>query len=178
MFGDRIRDDAAALVASLRQRGISVMVVSGDAAGTVRHVSETIGAEEWFAEVLPEAKQSVVEKLQARGKRVVMLGDGVNDGPALAQADLGIAMGSGASLAMKASSVVLMTGQLDRVTEVFDLARRTLRIIRQNLFWAFFYNIAGVSLAVMGRLNPIVAAGAMVSSSLIVAWNSSRLRRT
>ncbi len=178
VFGDRIRHDASALVADLRQRGIAVIVVSGDAAGTVRHVSETIGADEWFAEVLPEAKQSVVEKLQARGKRVVMLGDGVNDGPALAQADLGIAMGSGAGLAMKASSVVLMTGQLDRVTEVFDLARRTLRIIRQNLFWAFFYNIAGVSLAVMGRLNPIVAAGAMVSSSLIVAWNSSRLRRT
>lgn len=176
VFGDRVRDDAPSLVAALKKRGMRAMIVSGDSAGTVQSVAEAVGADEWFAEVLPEAKQSLVAHLQARGLHVVMAGDGINDGPALAQADLGIAMGSGASLAMQASHVVLMTSQLDRIPEIFDLARRTLRIVRQNLFWAFFYNVAGISLAVSGRLNPIAAAGAMVASSLFVAWNSSRLR--
>ncbi|MGD1070394.1 MAG: cation-translocating P-type ATPase [Bryobacteraceae bacterium] len=178
VFGDRIRDDARALVADLRKRGMRVFIVSGDSAGTVQAVSDAVEADEWFAEVLPGAKQALVARLQTCGLHVLMVGDGVNDGPALAQADLGIAMGSGASLAMQASHVVLMTSRLDRVTEVFDLARRTLRIVRQNLFWAFFYNVAGISLAVLGRLNPIAAAGAMVISSLFVAWNSSRLRGT
>jgi cation-transporting P-type ATPase A/B len=153
-----------------------VSIVSGDAAGTVRSVADAVGADEWFSEVLPDAKQALVARLRARGRHVAMVGDGVNDGPALAEADLGIAMGSGASLAMQAAHVVLMTSQLDRITEVFDLARRTLRVVRQNLFWAFFYNVAGISLALAGRLNPIAAAGAMVLSSLLVAWNSSRLR--
>ncbi len=176
IFGDRIRPDAPSLIADLKQRGMRVFIVSGDAAGTVQSVCDAVDADEWFSEVLPDGKQALVARLQAHGMHVLMVGDGVNDGPALAQADLGIAMGSGACLAMQASHVVLMTGHLHRILEVFDLARRTLRIVRQNLFWAFFYNVAGISLAVMGRLNPIAAAGAMVVSSLFVAWNSSRLR--
>lgn len=177
VFGDRIREDATTLIASLKQRGMRVLIVSGDSKVTVEAVAATVGADEYHAEVLPEGKRRFIAGLKARGCRVVMVGDGVNDGPALAEADLGIAMGSGTDLAMKASNVVLMTNQLSRITDVFDLARRTLLIIKQNLFWAFAYNLAGISFAVMGRLNPILGAGAMVTSSLFVAWNSSRLRR-
>ncbi len=177
VFGDRIREDAPALIASLKRRGMRVLLVSGDSAMTVAAVAAAIGADEYHAEVLPEGKRRFLADLKAAGRRVVMVGDGVNDGPALAEADLGIAMGSGADLAMKASNVVLMTNQLNRITDVFDLARRTLLIIRQNLFWAFAYNVAGISFAALGHLNPILGAGAMVTSSLFVAWNSSRLRR-
>jgi heavy metal translocating P-type ATPase len=176
VFGDRIRPDAATLVAALKKRGMNVLIVSGDSAGTVKSVAAAVCADQWFAEVLPQAKQKFVADLQAQGRRVVMVGDGVNDGPALAQADLGIAMGSGTSLAMKASHIVLMTESLDRIPECFDLARRTLRVIRQNLFWAFFYNVAGISLAMLGILNPVFAAGAMITSSAFVAWNSARVQ--
>jgi len=178
VFGDRIREDAPAFVASLRARGMRVLLVSGDSAGTVSSVAAATGISEYFSAVLAEVKRRLIAELKARGARVVMVGDGVNDGPALAQADLGIAMGSATGLAMKASTVVLMSNRLERITDVFDLARRTMRTIRQNLFWAFFYNAAGITFAVMGTLNPIIGAGAMVTSSLFVAWNSSRLRRS
>jgi len=177
VFGDRIREDAPAFVASLANRGLRVLLVSGDSEITVRAVAVAVGADEYYAEVLPEGKRDLIANLKASGKHVVMVGDGVNDGPALARADLGIAMGSGTDLAIKASHVVLMTNKLERISGVFDLARQTLLIIKQNLFWAFFYNVTGISIAVFGRLNPIFAASAMVLSSLFVAWNSSRLRR-
>jgi P-type E1-E2 ATPase len=177
VWGDRIREDARASIETLKARGLRVVVVSGDSVGTVRQVAETVGADDWFAEVLPEAKQKLIAQFQADGKRVAMVGDGINDGPALAQADSGIAMGSATSLAMKAAHLVLMNSRLGRIAEALDLARLTINVIRQNLFWAFAYNVAGISLAVMGRLNPIFAAGAMVVSSLFVAWNSSRVSR-
>jgi len=126
---------------------------------------------------LPEHKAEVIRRLQERGAVVAMIGDGINDAPALAQADLGIAMLSGADIAMQAASVVLTTRSLRKIIEIFDLSQKTLRIVRQNLFWAFFYNGVGVALAVAGVLNPIMAAGAMLLSSASVVGNSLRLAR-
>ena len=136
-----------------------------------------MGVDEWVGGVSPAEKAETVGRLQAEGKVVAMVGDGVNDAPALAAADLGIAMGSGADLATHAAPVVLMRDSLERITRVFRLANLTLRILKQNLFWAFFYNVLGISLAMTGVLNPILAAGAMVLSSLSVIGNSMRLGR-
>ena len=177
VFGDRIRPEAWTLIDRLHALGIRVGIVSGDAAGTVESVAREIGADFAHAGMLPDSKQRLVARLQSEGRRVVMLGDGVNDGPALAQANLGIAMGTGTDLAMKASNVVLMTTDLTRIVDLFQISVRTLRVIRQNLGWSFVYNLLGISFAASGRLNPILAAGAMVTSSLFVAWNSSRLRK-
>jgi len=177
VFGDRVRPDVRPVVEKLRSRGMEILIVSGDASRTVQAVGAETGADSVYAEVLPEGKRQLVARLQAQGRKVLMVGDGVNDGPALAQADLGIAMGTGTDLAMKASHMVLMSNRLERITDIFDLSRRTGRVIRQNLCWSFFYNILGITFAATGTLNPILGTGAMVVSSLLVAWNSSRLRR-
>jgi len=177
-FGDRIRSEATALVTQLKAKGISVHVVSGDSKMTTAWAAATIGADHYRAEVLPEEKAEFVKDLQSRGSLVAMVGDGINDAPALAQADLGIAMGSGTDIAMKAAAVVLMKSSLDKVPEIFALASKTIRVVRQNLFWAFFYNALGITLAIAGLLNPILAAGAMLLSSVSVVVNSMRLTRT
>ncbi len=174
-FGDRVRPEAAAVCADLRRRGIRTMLVSGDTRGATAAVAAEIGADEWIAEALPERKAAIIRELQQQGRVVAMIGDGVNDAPSLAQADLGIALGSGADIAMQAAPLVLMGRSLGAVTETLDLARRTFRIVRQNLFWAFAYNTAGIALAMVGILNPILAAAAMVLSSLSVIGNSRRL---
>ncbi|MBK9315436.1 MAG: heavy metal translocating P-type ATPase [Acidobacteria bacterium] len=176
-FGDTIRQEASAVVRSLKDRGIETRIISGDAAATTAWVSESIGADGFIAEARPGDKTAEIEKLQRAGNITAMIGDGINDAPALAQADLGIAVGSGTDIAMKASSVVLMTSSLSRILDVFDLSRKTVAIVRQNLFWAFFYNTAGISLALTGLLSPIFAAGAMLVSSLSVIVNSMRLNR-
>jgi heavy metal translocating P-type ATPase len=176
-FGDRPRRDAAILVAALRARGVRTMLLSGDAASTTAHVAALLGVDEAFGEVLPAEKAAVVRRFQAAGKVVAMVGDGINDAPALAAADLGIALGSGADLAMHAAPIVLLGDGLMRIEETFTLARKTLRVVHQNLFWAFFYNCVGITLAMTGVLNPILAAGAMVLSSLSVIGNSLRLGR-
>jgi P-type Cu2+ transporter len=175
-FGDRIRPDAAALTAAMRARGVRTVLLSGDALDTTARVARAIGADDFRAQALPEEKRAFIDESRGAGSIVAMLGDGVNDAPALAAADLGIALGSGADLAVRSAAVALMSTELSRVVEVFDLARMTLRIIRQNLFWAFFYNLAGIALAISGVLNPIFAAVAMVCSSLSVIGNSLRLR--
>lgn len=175
-FGDRVKPEAALLCAELKRRGVRTLLLSGDAAGTTGHIGEAIGADDSIAEALPDRKLEIIRSLRGEGKIVAMIGDGVNDAPALAQSDLGIALGSGADIAMRAAPLVLMNSNLQAVGEIFDLAHRTLRIVRQNLFWAFFYNAVGIALAVTGVLNPILAAGAMVLSSLSVIWNSRRLR--
>jgi P-type E1-E2 ATPase len=175
-FGGELRADAVEVVAELRRRGSRVHLVSGDSLSTTRWIALCLGADSCQAEVLPEQKAAFVRQLQSGGAIVAMVGDGINDAPALAQADLGIAMDSGADIAMKAAAVVLMTSSLAKVLEVFSLAARTLRIVRQNLFWAFLYNLFGISLAVAGFLNPLFAA-AMLLSSLSVVANSLRLNR-
>ncbi len=176
-FGDTIREEAAEVIATLKDRGIETVIISGDSQATTARVAESIGAGGFLAEARPQDKTSEIEKLQRTGKIVAMIGDGINDAPALAQADLGIALGSGTDIAMKASSVVLMTSSLSRILDVFDLSRKTVSIVRQNLFWAFVYNTAGISLALTGLLSPIFAAAAMLVSSLSVIVNSMRLNR-
>jgi Cu+-exporting ATPase len=151
------------------------MLVSGDAWPTTEWTPRQIGIAEFTAEATPDGKAKIIQQLQAAGHRVAVLGDGVNDAPALAQADLGIALGTGADIAMSAAPVVLASGGLAKVDEAFRLATRTRRIVRQNLFWAFFYNIAGISLAITGVLTPIFAAAAMFLSSISVVANSMRL---
>ncbi|MEO8371050.1 MAG: cation-translocating P-type ATPase [Candidatus Solibacter sp.] len=177
-FGDRVRPEAAELCADLKRRGIRTMLLSGDTRSTTAETAALIGAGEWIAEALPERKVEVIRELQQQGMVVAMIGDGVNDAPSLAQADLGIALGSGADIARHAAPLVLMSGSLQAVSETLDLAARTFRIVRQNLFWAFAYNVAGITLAMAGVLNPILAAAAMVLSSLSVIGNSRRLRKT
>jgi P-type E1-E2 ATPase len=174
-FGDSIRPGAAALCAELRRRGVRTVLLSGDARAAVEPVAAAIGADEFEAEATSERKVECIRNWQARGLKVAMIGDGVNDAPSLAQADLGIALGSGADIAMQAAPLVLMSNSLTSVTETLDLARRTFRIVRQNLFWAFAYNTVGLALAVTGVLNPILAAGAMALSSVSVIANSRRL---
>jgi heavy metal translocating P-type ATPase len=176
-FGDRVRPEAAALCADLHRRGIRTMLLSGDTRHATAAIASEIGADEWIAEALPERKVTIIRELQQQGTVVAMIGDGVNDAPSLAQADLGIALGSGADIAMQAAPLVLMGRSLTAVGETLDLARRTFTIVRQNLFWAFAYNAVGITLAMAGILNPILAAAAMVLSSLSVIGNSRRLAK-
>jgi len=176
-LGDAPRREAAALITALKARGMRTILLSGDARSTTLHMGQRLGVDECMGEVPPADKAEAVQRLQARGAVVAMVGDGVNDAPALAVADLGIALGSGADLAMHAAPIVLLGGGLLRIEETFRDAERTVRIIRQNLFWAFVYNAAGITLAITGVLNPILAAGAMVLSSLSVIGNSLRLSK-
>jgi P-type E1-E2 ATPase len=174
-FGDRIRPEASQLCSALRERGIRTVLLSGDCAATTEYTAREIGAGEWIAEATPDRKIETIRELQRRGSKVAMIGDGVNDAPSLAQADLGIALGSGTDIALQAAPLVLMNNSLPSVIDTLDLSRRTFRIVRQNLFWAFAYNAVGITLAIAGVLNPILAAGAMVLSSLSVIGNSRRL---
>ncbi len=176
-FGDKLKPEAIELAAELKRRGLEIHLISGDARDTTEWIASCLGADSYEAEVLPEEKAEAVHRLQQRGAVVAMVGDGINDAPALAQADLGIALASGTDIAMKAAAVVLMNGSLRKILDVFDLSQATMRVVRQNLFWAFFYNTVGITLAVTGILNPIMAASAMLLSSVSVVGNSMRLAR-
>ena len=176
-FGDRPKPEAIDLVAELKRRRLNVQLVSGDSCSATQWIASYLHTDSCQGEVLPEEKADVVKRLQELGAVVAMVGDGINDAPALAQADLGIAMGSGTDIAMKAAAVVLMNGSLQKILKVFDISRRTMQVVRQNLFWAFFYNTLGIALAVTGVLNPIMAASAMLLSSLSVVGNSLRVAR-
>jgi Cu+-exporting ATPase len=164
-------------VHELKELGLRPVLLTGDNEVTTRAVAAEVGVAEVIAEVLPSDKADVVSRLQQDGRVVAMVGDGVNDAPALAQADLGLALGTGSDVAIEASDLTLVSGDLRAAPDAIRLSRATLRTIKQNLGWAFGYNVAAIPLAAVGLLNPVIAAAAMALSSLSVVANALRLRR-
>lgn len=174
---DTVRPSAEPTVRALQERGVEVVMITGDNRRTAMAIAETVGIGRVIAEVLPGEKSEEVARLQAAGRKVAFVGDGVNDAPALTRADLGIAIGTGSDVAIEAGDVVLMSGDPALAEVALGLAGATFRVIRQNLAWAFAYNVAAIPLAALGLLNPMIAAGAMAFSSVSVVSNSLRLRR-
>jgi Cu+-exporting ATPase len=180
---DTLKDEVPAAIRKMQKMGLRLIMLTGDQEITARAIALQAGIEEVIAEVLPEKKSDVIQSLQAEGRKVAMVGDGINDAPALALADVGIAMGTGIDIAIESGDVVIMQGNLDGVITALSLSRAVMKNIRQNLFWAFAYNVVGIPVAaglltLFGgpALNPMIAGGAMALSSVSVVSNALRLR--
>ncbi len=175
---DTIKEDSKAAIAALHEMGIHTVMITGDNERTARHVANQVGIDEVMAGVLPEGKVDAIMRLQEKyGQLVAMVGDGINDAPALKQANVGIAIGAGADVAIEAADVTLVKGELTKVVEAIRLSRATFRKIVENLFWAWFYNVAAIPIAAVGLLHPMIGVIAMTTSSLSVIGNSLRLKR-
>ncbi|MDY6789239.1 MAG: heavy metal translocating P-type ATPase, partial [Candidatus Nanohaloarchaea archaeon] len=174
---DTLKEDSQEAISSLQKRGLDIWMLTGDNKTTAKAIAGQVGIDNFFAELLPEDKIERIKKLQDRGHRVGMVGDGINDAPSLKQADIGIAIGTGTDIAIESSDVTLIQGDLTAVVRAFKLSELIFKKIKQNLFWAFFYNVIAIPAAFIGLLHPVIAEIAMASSSITVVTNSNLLKR-
>ena len=177
VVADEIREESKKVIGELKDMGLEIAMISGDNQKTAEAVAHELGIEKVLAEVLPSEKSEEVKKLQEQGEKVIFIGDGINDAPSLVQADLGIAMGSATDIAKEAGQIILVQNNLEKVVEAIKISRLTFKTIKQNLFWAFAYNVIAIPLAASGFLSPIIAAAAMSMSSVSVVANSLRIYR-
>jgi Cu+-exporting ATPase len=174
---DEVKPDSSEAIAELRKLKLSVVMLTGDNNATALEIAKRVDIPEVISDVLPDGKNKEIKSIQNQKRTVIMVGDGINDAPALAQADVGIAIGTGTEVAIASASITLLSGSLKSVPRAILLSRKTMRVIKENLFWAFIYNIILIPVAAMGNLNPVLAAAAMAFSSVFVVTNSLRLRK-